>query len=72
MKYAVVTICRKDSDKFEGQSKGSTGWFNLDFEFLKYISTLKPDLYKTLMKSIFKVRTWDCKKRVSYPLNILS
>ena len=25
MKEAVVTIRRKDSDKFEGQSKGSTG-----------------------------------------------
>ena len=24
MKEAVVTICRKDSDNFEGQSKGST------------------------------------------------
>ena len=35
MKYAVVTICRKDSDKFDGQSKGSTGWFNIDNEFLK-------------------------------------
>ena len=32
MKEAVVTIRRKDSDKFEGQSKGSTGWFNLDNE----------------------------------------
>ena len=25
IKEAVVTICRKDSDKFEGQSKGYTG-----------------------------------------------
>ena len=30
MKEAVVTIRSKYSDKFEGQSKGSTGWFNLD------------------------------------------
>ena len=30
MKKAVVTIRRKDLDKFEGQSKVSTGWFNLD------------------------------------------
>ena len=46
MKYAVVTICRKDSDKFDGQSKGSTGSFNIDNEFLKIqISTLKPDFY---------------------------
>ena len=33
MKEEVVTIRRKDSDKFEGESKGSTGWFNLDREF---------------------------------------
>ena len=45
-KEAVVTIRRKDSDKFEGQSKGSTGWFNIDHEFfLIKISTLEPDLY---------------------------
>ena len=31
-KEAVVKIHRKDSDKFEGRSKGSTGWFNLDHE----------------------------------------
>ena len=30
MKEAVVTIRKKNSDKFDGQSKGSTGWFNLD------------------------------------------
>ena len=30
MKEAVFTIRRKCSDKFEGQSTGSTGWFNLD------------------------------------------
>ena len=33
MKEAVVKIRSKDSDKFEGQSKGSIGWFNLDCEF---------------------------------------
>ena len=30
MKEAVVTIRRKDSNKFYCQSKGSTKWFNLD------------------------------------------
>ena len=35
MKKAVVTILRKDLDKFEGQSKGFTGWFKLDSGFLK-------------------------------------
>ena len=29
MKESVFTIRRKDSDKFEGQSKGSIGWFNI-------------------------------------------
>ena len=35
MKEAVVTVCGKDSDKFEGQSKGSTGWFNIDNNFIR-------------------------------------
>ena len=30
MKEAVVTIRGKDSNKIEGQSNGSTIWFNLD------------------------------------------
>ena len=34
-KEAVVTIRRKDLDKFEGQSEGSTGWFNIDSELKK-------------------------------------
>ena len=34
MKEAVVKICRKDSYKCEGQSKGYTGWFNTDKEFV--------------------------------------
>ena len=33
-KAAVVTISSKDSDKFEGHSKGSTGWFNLYHFFI--------------------------------------
>ena len=35
MKEVVVKFRRKDSDKFEGQSKRSTVWFNLDHEFFK-------------------------------------
>ena len=46
-KKAVVTIIRKDSDKFVGQYKGYTRWFNLDHEFLKRkVSTLEPYFYK--------------------------
>ena len=50
MKEAVVTICGKDLDKFEGQSIGSTSWFNLDREFLKKFSTLEPDFYEKLFE----------------------
>ena len=35
MKQALVTILRKDLDKFESQSEGSTGWFKLDDELGK-------------------------------------
>ena len=35
MKEAVVTIHRKYLDNFEGKSKGSTGWFNIDHELKK-------------------------------------
>ena len=57
MKEAVVTTRRKDSDKFESQSKVSTGWFNIDHEFLKRkFSTLKPEFYKTLRKVYYRSR----------------
>ena len=46
MKEAMVTIRGKCSYNFEGQSKGYTGWFNLDCEVLKRkFSTLEPDFY---------------------------
>ena len=49
MKQTVVTICRKYSNHFEGQSKRYTGWFNLDHEFLRRkFSTLETDLYTKL------------------------
>ena len=46
MKESVVTIRRKDLDKFQGQSKGYTVWFNPDHELLKKFSLLKPEFYK--------------------------
>ena len=65
MKEAVVTIRRRDPDKFEGQSKGYTGWFNLDHEFIEIkLSALEPDLYKKFMKSILKFYTWNHIKRL--------
>ena len=46
---AVVKIRKKDSDKFEGQYKGSTGWFNLNHEFKKIkVSKLEPEFYRKL------------------------
>ena len=45
IKEAVVTICRNNSDKFEGHSKGSTGWFNPGHKFVFKQSTLEPDFY---------------------------
>ena len=46
MKEAVVKIHRKYLYGFEGQSIGSTGWFNIYREFKKIkLSTLEPDLY---------------------------
>ena len=42
----AVTIRRKDLYNFEGQSKGKTGWFNLDHEFLNItFYTLEPEFY---------------------------
>ena len=46
IKEEVVTIRRKDLDKFEVQSKGYTGWFKLGSEFVKEIfSTIDPEFY---------------------------
>ena len=51
MEEPVNTIRRKDLDKFQGQSTGSTGWLNLDHEWLKRkFSILEPDLYRKLFE----------------------
>ena len=69
----MVTIRRKDSNNFEVQSKGSTGWFDLDHEFLKRkFSTLKPDFYKNFMKRTLKVKTWNHIKSFWYHLILLT
>ena len=52
MKEAVVTICRKDLDNFEGQSTVSTGWFNINNEWLNVFYTLEPDFYNFFEKDI--------------------
>ena len=37
MKEAAVTIRGEDLDHFEGHYKGSSGWFNTDYEFKKNV-----------------------------------
>ena len=60
MKEAVANISRDPLDSFEGPSKGYTGWFNIDHEFLKRkISTLELDLYFKDMKGILKFKIWN-------------
>ena len=49
MNQAVVTICSKGLDKFEGQYKGSTGWFKLD-------SGLKTTTFFTIHSEFYKKR----------------
>ena len=68
MKEAVVTIHRKDSDKFEGQSKGSTGLFNLDHEFFfRNFFTLEPDFYKTLYEKYIEGLDTEPYRKFSLP-----
>ena len=48
IEYPVVMIGRKKLDNFQGQSRWSTGWFNIYFEWLREKnSTPEPDFYKT-------------------------
>ena len=52
MKQAENTIIRKGLDQFEGQSRGSKGWFKLDIGFLKTTySKSHSELYKELFKN---------------------
>ena len=51
MKKAVVTICRKGLDKFEGQYKGSIGQFKIDSGFLKTtFSTINSEFQNELFE----------------------
>ena len=51
MKQAVVTICRKGLDQFDGESSGSKGWFKLDSGFfLINFSKIHSEFYKELFK----------------------
>ena len=59
MKEAVVIIRRNDSDKFERQSKGYTGWFNLDSDFLIIFLQSNQTSIKIYVKRILKVKKWN-------------
>ena len=64
MKEVVVTIHRKYLDNFEGKSKGSTGWFNLDIFFKESFLHLNRTSIENFMKSIFKVKICNHIKRL--------
>ena len=52
MKKTVVTILKKGLDQFEGQSKGSTGWFKLDSGFFKTtFFTIHSEFYKEIFEN---------------------
>ena len=66
----VVTIHRKDLDKFQGQSTRSTCWFNIDIEWLKEkISTLEPDLYTKLFKMNIEGQDIEIYQTFVFPLD---
>ena len=70
MKEAVVKIRGKDSDKFEGHYKGSTGWFNLNSEFFlkKYFYNLTR-LLNNLSEKDIKVQDTEPYKQFFLPFD---
>ena len=62
---AVVKIHREYLDNFEGQSIGSTDWFNPDNEFQKEsFLQLERNSIKNSLKILFKVRILNHIKRL--------
>ena len=73
MKEAVFPIRRKDFYKFKGQSKGSTGWFNVDNEFQeRNIFTLEPTLCGKLYEKDIEGPDMEQYKCFSHRLIIIS
>ena len=71
MKEAVVTICRKGLDNFQGGPIRSTCWFDLDHEFLKgKFSTLEPDFYKNLFEKDIEGQDIEPYKTFVVPFDI--
>ena len=65
MKEAVVTILRKGLYQFEGQSKGSKGWFKLESGLLKKtFYTSHPELYKENLRIILNIKRRNCIQRL--------
>ena len=50
-KKKVRTIRRKGLNKFEGQSTGTQGWFELDIKFFLTYSKSHSEFYKDLFKN---------------------
>ena len=69
MKQGAVKILRKGLEQFEGQSKGSTGWFKLDSGFLKttFLQLIQNSI-KNLKIIIFKIKTRNFIQRLLYRL----
>ena len=67
MKEAAFKIHGKDLYKFYGQSKGYTGWFKPDSDFLIF-STIHSWFYNFFMKRILKIKARNCIKRLLYRL----
>ena len=70
MEEPLVTILSKDLDNFEGQSTGSTSWFNLDNEWLKIkFSKLEVYLYKKLFENDIEGQDIKAYKNFAVPFD---
>ena len=67
MKQAVVKICRKGLDQFEGQYRGSKGWFKLDSGLIFFLK-FNQNSIKNRLKRILKIKTRKFIKRLLYRL----
>ena len=73
MEEPVVTIRGKNLDNFEGQSTGSTCWFNPDHEWLKRkFSILETDFYGKCFEMDIEGQYTKTYKTFLYRLTIIS
>ena len=62
IKDAVFTMHKNDLDNFEGDSKGSTGWFKFDIGFLNKNLQFIQNSSKNILKNMLKIKTQNCTK----------